>query len=51
MRRSSNDERGLGRIAAAAAIVGVGILLLCLLAWPFAKAHLQAVAVLHKAGG
>jgi pimeloyl-ACP methyl ester carboxylesterase len=38
-------------MAAAASIVGVAILLLCLLAWPFAKAHLQAIAVLRKAGG
>jgi pimeloyl-ACP methyl ester carboxylesterase len=48
MRRSSNEERGLGRIAAAAIVAGT---LLCLLAWPFAKAHLQAMAVLRKAGG
>jgi dienelactone hydrolase len=33
------------------AIQAAGILLLCLATWPFAKAHLQAVAVLHSVAG
>jgi len=32
-------------------ILGAGLMLLCLAAWPFAKAHLQAVAVLREVAG
>jgi dienelactone hydrolase len=33
------------------AILTAGIVLLCIAAWPFAKAHLQAVAVLREVAG
>jgi len=33
------------------AIIAAGIALLCLAAWPFARAHLQAVAVLREVAG
>jgi acetyl esterase/lipase len=33
------------------AVLGVGMLVCCAVAWPFAKAHLQAVAVMRKVSG
>lgn len=33
------------------AVLGLGIVVACLVAWPFAKAHLQAMAVLREVAG
>jgi acetyl esterase/lipase len=39
------------RSKAFCAVLGVGIVALCAAAWPFTKAHLQAVAVLREVSG
>ena len=33
------------------AVLGAGMLACCVLVWPFAKAHLQAVAVMREVSG
>jgi pimeloyl-ACP methyl ester carboxylesterase len=59
-------EHGVGRVAASLrraratvaprrktfySILAAGVVVFCLAAWPFTKAHLQAVAVLNQVGG
>jgi dienelactone hydrolase len=52
MRRQSTDETATRRvISAALAIAVLAVLLLCAMAWPFVRAHLQAMAVLRQVSG
>jgi acetyl esterase/lipase len=39
------------RLKVSCAVLGVGIVVVCAAAWPFVKAHLQAIAVMREVAG